>query len=169
MNINKDIRSKTVLLIDESGKNLGSFKLNDAIKMSENISLDLVEVSKNNNGISVCKMMNYSKWKYEQSKKSKKKTTKKVSQKEIRFRPNTGDNDLKHKAKQVSQFINNGNKVKLSIIFRGREIEHMYNIGSVLVERFLGFLSINIKTLSKPKLEGRSITFIIGPDNDSNN
>lgn len=165
--INKSIRAKNVLLIDEQGKNVGSVRLFKALDMASDVGLDLVEVS-SNRGTPVCRIMDYGKWRYEQSKRIKKNKSNSNKQilKEVKFRPNTGDNDLSYRAKQVDQFITSGYKVKLCVRFKGRELEHMYHTGKDLLERFLGLVSVNYKMVGTAKAEGRNITLIMGPENE---
>lgn len=164
--INKNIRAKTVLLIDENGQNVGNVHLNKALDMASNVGLDLVEVS-SGKGTPVCRIMDYGKWRYEQSKRHKKNKNQNHKQvvKEVKFRPNTGDNDLSYRAKRVDQFLTDGYKVKLSVRFKGRELEHMYHTGKDLLERFLGLVSVKYKMMGTAKAEGKNITLWIEADN----
>jgi translation initiation factor IF-3 len=163
--INKNIKAKTVLLINEDGKNIGDVHLLKALDMASNAGLDLVEVS-SGKGTPVCRIMDYGKWRYEQSKRQKKNKNQNHKQvvKEVKFRPNTGDNDLSYRAKQVDQFLKDTYKVKLCVRFKGRELEHMYHTGKDLLERFLGLVSVDYKMIGNAKAEGRNITLWIGPN-----
>ena len=163
--INGDIKANNILLINENGENIGSVNLLKALNMASEVGLDLVEVGFNN--IPVCKIMDYGKWRYEQSKRQKKNKGQKKAVKEIKFRPNTGSNDLIYRAKQADQFINSGSKVKLCVRFRGREMEHMYKTGQSLLEKFLQMLSSNYKMTGDAIAEGGNITLIIGPNDDN--
>jgi translation initiation factor IF-3 len=165
--INKGIRAKTVLLIDEKGNNIGSVHLLKALSMASDVGLDLVEVSSGKD-VPVCRIMDYGRWRYEQSKRQKKNKNQNKSQgsKEIKFRPNTGDNDLSYRAKQLDEFIKEGHKVKLCVRFRGREVEHMYDTGRILLERFLGLITVNYKMIGTAVVEGKNISQWVGPENE---
>ena len=162
-NVNKNIRASEILLIDERGVNLGRVNFRYALNMAIDSNLDLVEVSSGSNGIPVCRIMDFGKWKYEQSKKIKKSRVNSQKQeiKELKFRPNTGDNDLEYRAKQVDQFLQRGCKVKLNVRFKGREQEHMFVTGKILLEKFLKLISIPYCLESSANIEGNSITVII--------
>lgn len=160
--VNRNIRAPRILLIDEEGKNHGSMSVRDALDRAQGIGLDLVEVSSKGK-VPVCKIMDYGKWKYEQDKKKKKNTHHKKQTKEIKFRPNTGNNDLKYRAKQTDKFLNSGNRVKLVVRFRGREQEHIYITGKSLLERFLGLLTAEYNLAGNAKLEDKSISLFLLP------
>ena len=165
--INKNIRAKNVLLIDQEGNNIGSVNLLKALGMASDVGLDLVEVGSGKDA-PVCRIMDYGKWRYEQSKRLKKNKNQGKGQinKEIKFRPNTGDNDLIYRAKQIDEFIKEGCKVKLSVRFRGREIEHMYDTGKNLLERFLVLISVNYKMIGNAIVEGKNISQWVGPEGE---
>lgn len=162
ININRSIRASQILLIDEHGENLGKIALQDALKKAREAGLDLVEVNRGKNG-SVCRIMDYGKWKYRNTKKAKKNNSHKKTTKEIKFRPNTGDNDLKYRAKQVSKFLESGNKVRLVVRFKGREMAHMYETGKSLLERFLELVEVNYAIYDSAKSDGRTITLMLNP------
>lgn len=164
--INSDIKANDILLINENGENVGSINISKALIMASEAGLDLVEVGFNK--VPVCKIMDYGKWRYEQSKRQKKHKGQKQVIKEIKFRPNIGRNDMLYRAKQTDQFIKDGFKVKLCVRFRGREMEHMYNTGQNLLEKFLQMISSNYKMLGDAVAEGGNITLTLGPDNDNN-
>ena len=170
VNINKNIRSNSVLLIDNDGTNLGKINTTEAMNMASVALMDLVEVSSGNDGTPICRIMNYGKWKYEQTKKDKKnKSSNKVSNKnrilkEIKFRPNTCDNDLTYRAKQVDKFIADGHPVKLVVRCRGREQEHIHLTGKALIERFMDMLKSEFITNGNATLEGKTLTLVIGPE-----
>jgi len=163
--INQNIRASQVLLIDQDGNNLGSVPIRDALKMAEDADLDLVEVNQGKSG-SVCRIMDYGKWKYEQTKKIKKNTHHKKVMKEINFRPTTGTNDLTYRAKQVDKFLKAGNKVKLVVKFKGREQAHMYETGKALLERFLDLVTASYAIYDTAKSDGRSIVLLLNPQNE---
>ncbi|MHB1646199.1 MAG: translation initiation factor IF-3 [bacterium] len=123
--INEEIKAKEVRVVNDEGGQLGIINLADAIKLAKEKSLDLVEVSKNSTP-PVCRIMDYGKFKYEQNKKDQiaKKKQVIIHTKEIKFRPNTDDHDYNFKLKNIISFLKEGNKVKLTISFKGREIIH---------------------------------------------
>lgn len=163
VNINKEIRANKVLLIGEDGKNLGVISLNDALYRAYNLGMDLVEVG-NKDNVPVCKIIDYGKWKYEQEKK-KKGVQFKQQTKEINFRPNTGNNDLTYRAKQVDDFLEEGHKVKLTVKFKGREQEHMLDTGRKLLERFLNMISVKFSICSTPSIDGKTISMTLIGEN----
>lgn len=161
VNLNEKIRSPRVLLIDEEGTNLGNFSTREALQKAKEIGLDLVEVG--GKDIPVCRIMDYGKFKYEQTKKTKKASKNQVIQitKEIKFKPNTGNNDLLYRAKQVDSFLKEKNKVKISVRFRGREMEHMFATGTSIINRFLSMITESYAFELEPQSENSSLTLII--------
>lgn len=157
--VNTNINKSHVVVIGEQGEKLGRYSINDAIQLAQEQGLDLVEVNEKNN---ICRIIDYGKWKYTSAKKAKKNNTTKQVIKEIKFRPNTGDNDLKYRAKQVDKFLKDNCKIKLCIRFRGREIAHMMKTGQDLLERFLGYLTSSHTILGAASLEGNNIILWIG-------
>lgn len=131
------IKSRSVLLIDTEGRNLGVVDTRDAYRMAEGAGLDLVQVGDGKNGIPVCKIMDHGKWKYEQSKKRKAAKAAQPTTKELKMRPNTGEHDLKYRAEQASSFLDDGDKVKVLVRFKGRERNHMVDTGKDVLEKFL--------------------------------
>jgi len=164
-NVNERIRARVILLITENGDNLGKVSLNEGLSRAEQVKLDLVEVNSDSNEAPICKIMDFGKWKYEQSKREKKKKsqTQKQSVKEIKFRPNIGDNDLKYRAKHADQFLSKKDKVKLIVRFRGREQEHMFNTGKRLLKRFLKLVTHDYEIDGNARVEGCAIVMIIMP------
>jgi len=160
-NVNDKIRARTVLLIDENGNNFGNVNISDALYKAQNVGLDLVEVSSGSKGVPVCRIMDLGKWKYEQSKKNKKNKSHRQEIKELKFRPTTGDNDLKYRAKRAGQFMEKGDKVKLAVYFRGREQEHMLDTGRAMLEKFISLVTVPFVIDSNARIEGNSITMII--------
>jgi translation initiation factor IF-3 len=167
-NVNRDIKAPRVLLIDENGKNHGNVSTKDALYKARAADLDLVEVNSGGK-VPVCKIMDYGKWKYEQDKRKKKNTSTKTQTKEMKFRPNTCDNDLTYRAKQTDKFLNSGNRVKLVVRFKGREQEHIYVTGKSLLERFLELLTAKYYITSPVKLEERSIVLLLMPGDVNGN
>lgn len=161
VNINERIRAPRILLIDEEGVNLGNFSTREALFKAKEMGLDLVEVG--GKEIPVCKIMDFGRYKYEQDKKNKKAARNQTIQtlKEIKFKPTTGSNDLLYRAKQVDDFLKEKNKVKISVRFKGREIEHFSVTGKKILDTFLGMLSEKFIYEMEPQREGRSLTMII--------
>jgi len=170
--INHKIRASRVLVISEDGENLGEMSIKDALNKAIAAELDLVEVS-SGKAVPVCKVMDFGKWKYEQSKRVKrnKNHTQKHVMKEIKFRPNTGNNDLEYRAKNAVKFLSAGHKVKLSVRFRGREMEHMYDTGRSLLERFLDLVDCTYNIDGNAIAEGNCIALILSAEkkNERNN
>ena len=162
-NINKEIKSSIVLLIDENGKNIGKVGINDALTLAKSVGLDLVEINNSSCELPVCRIMNFGKWRYEQSKKIKKNTQQKQQIKEIKFRPNTSDNDLIYRAKHADKFLSVGYKVKLTVRFRGREHNHMYKTGKILLEKFLELVKEKYVFDNNTKVEGSCIVLLLSP------
>ena len=153
--INGQIRAKEVKLIGENGEQLGVFSLFDARNMAEEKRLDLVLVAPQANP-PVCKIMNYGKYKFEQAKKKQKL----VEIKEIRITPNIEEHDFGFKAKNARKFIEDGNKLKITVRFKGREINNS-KLGENVLNRFIENLS-DISVVEKaPKLEGKNMFIML--------
>lgn len=131
--------------------------------MAENAGLDLVEISPNAEP-PVCKIMDFGKYKYEQQKRESeaRKKQKIIEIKEIKFRPGTDTHDYDVKMRNVFKFLENGDKVKITLRFRGREMAHL-NLGRELLERVAGDVQEMGKVENIPKMEGRQMTMMIGP------
>jgi translation initiation factor IF-3 len=157
------IRIPRVLVIDEEGEQLGQMETRDALALAEERGLDLVEVAPTARP-PVCRIMDYGKYKYEQSKKARKarqaSATTKV--KTIKFRPKTDDHDYEFKKKHIVQFLEAGNKVKVIMQFRGREISHL-DLGLEFLQHLIEEVAEHGSPESRPQREGRFITFIIAP------
>lgn len=166
LRINEEIRCKEVRLIDDAGEQLGVMAPRDAAKIAAEKNLDLVEIAPNANP-PVCRIMDYGKYKYEQSKREKeaKKNQKVISVKEVKLRPNIEDHDFLTKAKNASKFLAAGDKVKVTIMFRGREITHP-ELGQELCERFAEELAGTAKVEKPAKVEGRNMIMILAPSRD---
>jgi translation initiation factor IF-3 len=137
--------------------------LQEALALAESQHLDLVEVSPNANP-PVCRIMDYGKYKYQQSKRQQeaKKKQVQIQLKEVKLRPKTDEHDLQFKIKHVRRFLEEGNKAKISVIFRGREITHM-ELGQNALERFASELQDVCVIEVRPKMEGRSMFMIVSP------
>ena len=159
--INEQIRCKEVRVIGEEGQQLGVMALRDALNMAKDAGVDLVMVSPSANP-PVCRIVDYGKFKYEQLRREKeaKKKQKTVEVKEVRLSPNIDVNDLNTKCNAARKFIEKGDKVKVSLRFRGREMAHVDSSKHIL-DDFAEKLS-DIAVVDKaPKLEGRSMTMFL--------
>ena len=159
--INGGIRAKEVQLIGDKGEKLGVLSLRDAMQKAEDKKLDLVLVAPQANP-PVCKLMNYGKYKFEQSKKEKeaKKKQKAIEIKEIRITPNIEEHDFSFKAKNARKFIQDGNKLKITVRFRGREVNNS-KLGEDVLNKFIENLSDIANVDRKPKLEGRNMFIML--------
>ena len=160
---NRDIRVREVRLIDAEGKQAGVIATFQALEMAQSTGLDLVEVSPK--AIPpVCKILDYGKYRFEQDKRLKesKKKHKLVKMKEIRMQPKIEKHDLQFKAKHVQQFLNEGNKVKVTIRFRGRELAHT-ELGRVVLENLTKLLEGEFAVEGRPAMEGRFMSMILNP------
>ena len=165
LRINDEIVAKEIKLIDDEGAQLGVMSVADALAIAEEKGLDLVEVAPNANP-TVCKIMNYGKYKYEQARKEKeaRKKQKVVEVKEIRLSPTIDTHDFEFKAKNARKFLEDGDKVKATIKFKGRELNNT-SFGANVLNKFAESLE-DVGTADKePKLEGRNMMLIISPKN----
>jgi translation initiation factor IF-3 len=158
---NYQIRATDVICIDHQEKNIGSIPIRDAIALAQANGMDLVMVSPARNGNPpICKILDFGKFKYEQDKKDKvlkkKQREHAVKIKEIKFRPNTGDNDLMIKAKQMQEFLDEGNRIKVTIVFRGRELSHK-EIGFDTLRKFGSMLNDSAFD-ADPVMSGKMLT-----------
>lgn len=155
--INEQIRDKEIRLIGEDGEQLGIMSARDALKMAKDAELDLVKIAPTAKP-PVCKIVDYGKYRYELARKEKeaRKKQKIIDVKEIRLSPNIDENDLNTKVNAAKKFIEKGDKVKVTLKFRGREMAHMAN-SKVILDVFADKLK-DIAVVEKPaKLEGRSM------------
>ncbi len=159
--INRQIRAKEVQLIGENGEKLGVMSLNEALEKAEDKNLDLVLVAPNAKP-AVCKTMNYGKYKFEQAKKEKeaKKKQRVLEIKEIRVTPNIEEHDFGFKLKNARKFLTDGNKVKITVRFRGREINNS-KAGELVLNKFIEGLEEVASVEKSPKLEGRNMFIIL--------
>tara|TARA_A100001011_G_scaffold355298_1_gene398380 strand:+ start:492 stop:1037 length:546 start_codon:yes stop_codon:yes gene_type:complete len=160
---NERIRALDVQVIGSDGKNLGSMQINKAIELAKQEGLDLIEISPNANP-PVCKIMDMGKYKYDLQKKANqaKKKQKIVSLKEIKLRPGTETHDYNFKIKNAKKFITKGDKVKFTVKFKGREMQHT-ELGKKLMNRIIEETKDIAKVESQPKFEGRQMVMIIQP------
>lgn len=161
--INDRIRAPRVRLVGVEGDQLGIFVTSDAQRIADDQGLDLVEVAPNADP-PVCRIMDYSKWKYEEAIKAKKarKNQTTVQVKEIKFRPKIDIHDYETKKKHVIRFIDAGAKVKVTIMFRGREMVHAER-GLAILERLAEDIREIAHVENQPKLEGRNMFMLISP------
>ena len=161
--INSQIRNEEVRVLLDDGEQLGVMKTLDAINVAKDRKMDLVEIAPNNNP-PVCKIIDYGKFKYqEQKKKSEaKKKQKTIETKEIKIRPGTGEHDYQVKIKNANKFIKEGNRVKFSLRFKGREMEHS-NLGIQMLKRVKEDLIEIIRVEMEPKIEGRQAFLVVAP------
>lgn len=163
LKVNENIKSSAVRLVDHDGEMLGIVSIADALARAKAAGLDLVEIVPNAEP-PVCKILNYAKFRYD-AKKHKhdaKKKQKVVLVKEIKFKPNIGDGDFGVKLRKIKEFLSDGNKVKVSLWFRGREIVHN-DIGLKLFDRILENIVDCGKVEFQPKLEGKQLLMILAP------
>ncbi len=160
---NNLIISDTVRVIDDKGENLGVMNTSEAIERAKDVGLDLVEVSPNA-APPVAKFLDVGKFKYEAQKKANaaRKTQKVQDVKEIKMRPNIDDHDYQVKMRNVNKFIDNGDKVKVTLRFRGREMSHQ-QLGMQLLQRVQEDTKENAKVEAYPKLEGRQMLMVLCP------
>ncbi|AAZ40988.1 translation initiation factor IF-3 [Candidatus Blochmanniella pennsylvanica str. BPEN] len=162
--INREISAVKVRLTGVDGKQIGVVSLHEALKQSEDIGLDLVEVSPNSDP-PVCRIMNYGKFLYEKNKSTKeqKKKQKVIHVKEIKFRPSTDEGDYQVKLRNLIKFLNEGDKVKITLRFRGGELVH-HQLGAKILYRIRHELhELTTVEFFSNKIEGRQMTMILAP------
>lgn len=165
--VNEEIRVREVRVIDSVGVQLGIMPVREAQRLAEEKHLDLVEVSPAAKP-PVCRIMDIGKYKYEQSKREKeaRKKQKIVTVKEVKLRPSIEEHDFNVKAKNAARFLKDGDKVKATIIFRGREIVHT-QLGQKLLVRLAEYLNDYATVERQPKLEGKNMIMILAPKQDN--
>ncbi|NMA25163.1 MAG: translation initiation factor IF-3 [Clostridiales bacterium] len=166
--INEDIRDKEVRLISETGEQLGVMPIERALEIAAERELDLVKIAPGSNP-PVCKIMDYGKYRFEQSKREKeaKKNQHVMEIKEIRMSPSIGLNDFNVKLKTGQRFLREGDRLKVTVRFRGREMAHT-NLGEELLRNFAAQCT-EISTMDRsPKLEGRSMSMFLSPKTQPN-
>ena len=159
--INEQIRAREVQLISDNGEKLGTVSITKALEIADEKKLDLVLVAPNSVP-PVCKIMDYGKYKFEQAKKEKeaKKKQKVQETKEIRITPNIEEHDFNFKAKNIRKFIEDGNKVKITVRFRGREVNNV-KMGENVLNKFIENLEDIAVSEKAPKLEGKNLFIIL--------
>ena len=166
LQINEEIREKEVRLVDDEGNQLGVVPKMQAIDLAISKKLDLVNVAPNAKP-PVCRIMDYGKYRYEQEKKEKeaRKKQKVINVKELRFSPNIEDHDLNTKANRAIDFLKNGDRIKVSVRFRGREMGHT-DLGREVLDKFYDLVSEYGVVDKKPKMEGRSLVMFLSERKD---
>jgi len=161
--VNEEIRIREVQLIDQEGQNLGVLQIRDALAMAQEAGLDLVEISPNSSP-PVCKILDYGRFKYQNQKKASeaRKKQKVVEVKEIKLRPGIDDHDYEVKMRAMQRFFEEGDKVKVTLRFRGREMAHQ-DIGYKLLMKLREEVAGIAKVEAEPMLEGRQMIMILAP------
>ena len=157
------ITSPQVRLVDENGEQVGVVSISDALRRAENAGLDLLEVSPNADP-PVCKILDYGRFRYEAQKKKNeaRKKQKVIEVKEIKMRPNIDTHDYEVKMRSIHRFIDEGDKVKVTMRFRGREMVHQ-ELGKQVLDRVREEMEETAKVEQFPKLEGRQMTMVMAP------
>lgn len=157
------IRCPEIRLIDHNGDNRGVVRPEEAVRMAEEVGLDLVEISPNA-APPVCKIMDFGRYKFELQKKAAeaRKNQKVIEIKEVKFRPNIDTHDYDVKMRSVTKFLEEGDKVKVTLRFRGREMAHI-DIGRSLLERISKDVEEMGKVEAMPKMEGRQMIMLVSP------
>lgn len=163
MKVNREIRAPKVRVITHTGEQAGVVSLHEALAMAEEAGLDLVEIVPGSNP-PVCKIMNFGKFRYDQTKREKenKKAQHQIKIKEIKIKPNIDEHDLQVKMRHAREFIAKGNKVKVTCFYRGREMMHP-EFGEKLVQKICNELEDVATTEAPPKLFGRALTAVLAP------
>ena len=161
--LNEDIRAPEVRLISDTGEQLGLMSAEEALKIAVEKEMDLVMIAPGSKP-PVCKIMDYGKYRFEQAKREKeaKKNQRVIEVKEIRMSPSIGDNDFNTKLKAGQKFLSEGNRLKVTIRFRGREMAHT-NIGEQLLKDFAAKCAELANMDKNPKLEGRNMSMFLSP------
>lgn len=165
--INEQIRDREVRVIDDEGNQLGLMSARDAQKIAKEKNLDLVKIAPKANP-PVCKIIDYGKFRYEQAKKDKEAKKKQtiMSIKEVRLSPNIEQHDINTKQKNARKFLSKGDKLKVSVRFRGREMAHT-SIGREILMKFAEGLADIADVEKNPKMEGRFMTMFMAPKKDN--
>lgn len=161
--VNEEIRIPQVRLIDQDGEMIGVMTAREAVQRAFSVGLDLVEISPNADP-PVCKILDFGKFKYEQQKKRNeaKKKQKVIEIKEIKVRPNIDENDYQVKMRAMKSFIEEGDKVKVTLRFRGREMAHQ-DIGVRVLERIRAEMDSTSKVEQMPRMENRQMVMVLSP------
>ena len=161
--VNTEIEARSIRLIDADGEMVGVVSLREGLDMAAEVGLDLVEVSPNADP-PVCKILDFGKFKYEAQKKKNeaRKKQKVIEVKEVKLRPNIDDNDYEVKMRAMRKFIAEGDKVKITLRFRGREMAHQH-LGMAVLDRVREALDDITKVEQLPRMEGRQMVMVVAP------
>jgi translation initiation factor IF-3 len=161
--VNTEIDARSIRLIDADGEMVGVVSLREGLDMAAEVGLDLVEVSPNADP-PVCKILDFGKFKYEAQKKKNeaRKKQKVIEVKEVKLRPNIDDNDYEVKMRAMRKFLSEGDKVKITLRFRGREMAHQH-LGMAVLDRVREAIDDMAKIESLPRMEGRQMVMIVAP------
>ncbi len=162
--INDRIRAREVRLVDPDGQQLGIKPLPEALTIARSLDLDLVEVAPNANP-PVCRIMDFGKFKFDEAQRAKESRRKAVHVgiKEMKYRPKIGPGDFDTKTRQVAKFLDEGHKVKITIMFRGREVFHP-ELGKRILDRIAEQTEGSAKVEAEPRLDGRNMVMVLAPD-----
>jgi translation initiation factor IF-3 len=162
--VNDRIRAETIRLIDNEGNQRGVTPTRDALALAKSLDLDLVEIAPTASP-PVCRIMDYGKFKFDEAQKAKesRRKTQNVGIKEMKYRPKIGEQDFSTKTRLVERFLSEGHKVKITIMFRGRESAHP-ELGMKILTRIVERIGELAKVEASPKLDGRNMTMVLGPD-----
>ncbi|MDI3297670.1 MAG: translation initiation factor IF-3 [Bacillota bacterium] len=163
LRVNQAIRAREVRVIDEDGTQLGVFLTREALRVAAERGLDLVEVAPNATP-PVCRLMDYGRYKYEQAKQEReaRRHQRLVDIKEVKLRPNIDDHDFEVKVRNAERFLREGNKVKCTVMFRGREIVHS-SLGLELLQQLQGRVQDLAVVEQEPRVEGRNMVMFLSP------
>jgi translation initiation factor IF-3 len=152
-----------VRVIDDEGKMVGVFQVPDAVKMAYEKSLDLIEISPDANP-PTCKMMDFGKYKYQMKKKAAESRKKQViiTVKEVQFRPNTDQHDIDFKVRHIQEFLKQGDKCRIIVTFRGREVTHS-ELGRALLHKIIATLGDSCVIEQNPLIEGKKMSMLVAP------
>ena len=161
--MNENIRAQSIRLVGVDGEQIGVVSVEEGLKLAREQGYDLVEVAPKASP-PVCRIMDYGKYKYEQSKRAKeaKKHQHTILVKEMKFRPKTEDHDYQFKLKHIRKFLADGNKAKITVRFRGREMAHT-ELGRKILERLAQDTQDMASVEQQPKMEGRNMILVLGP------
>jgi translation initiation factor IF-3 len=162
--VNERIRVETIRLIDHEGNQRGVTSMREALALARSLDLDLVEIAPTASP-PVCRIMDYGKFKFDEAQKAKesRRKTQNVGIKEMKYRPKIGDQDFTTKTRLVEKFLGEGHKVKITIMFRGRESAHP-ELGKKILDRIVERVGELGRVEAAPKLDGRNMTMVLGPD-----
>ena len=165
--VNERIRVDTIRLIDHEGNQAGVTTTREALALARSLDLDLVEIAPTAQP-PVCRIMDYGKFKFDEAQKAKesRRKTQNVGVKEMKYRPKIGPGDFDTKTRAVEKFLKDGHKVKVTIMFRGREAAHP-ELGKKILDRIIETLESVAKVESAAKLDGRNMIMVLGPDKKS--